>query len=322
MAIVSVAPTMWFVGLVAVGIALFFAKQTADPSAAYRQRFLAVENEWNQALDQRDQRANLAGLDDLKASLVENKTAYEALAVEETTRIKNYQNEREAIHLGKWLERFRIRNYKIVGIGPAKLAALASYGIETAADATAEKVLRVPGFGAINSNPLFEWRKKCAHGFVHSPNPTAVDQYELGKIKADVHQIRQTLRQTLTSDAKQFAQAVQACRNILAKTDPTLEALHKRRGQIEADLIYLNILLPPRPARPAPPRKSSNPGWNTVKPTTRTQKTTISPSVSSNPTCPQCGSQMVTRIAGRGARAGRSFWGCSRYPRCRGTRPI
>ena len=321
-AIVSVAPTMWFVGLMAVGIALFLAKQTTDPSAAYRQRFLAVENEWSQALDQREQRANFAGLDDLKESLVENKVAYEALALEEAQRIKNYQNEREAIHLAKWLESFRIRNYKIVGVGPAKLAALASYGIETAADATPEKVLRVPGFGAINSKLLFEWRKKCAHGFVCNPNPTGVDQFELRKIKADVHQLRQTLRQKLTSEAKQFAQAVQACRNILAKTDPTLEVLHKRRGQIEADLIYLNIPLPPRPTRPAPPRKSSKTTWNTVKPATRTQKATVSPSVSTNPTCPQCSSRMVSRIARRGARAGKPFWGCSRYPGCRGTRPI
>jgi restriction system protein len=39
------------------------------------------------------------------------------------------------------------------------------------------------------------------------------------------------------------------------------------------------------------------------------------------PACPQCGSKMVLREARRGARAGQSFWGCSRYPGCRGTRP-
>jgi restriction system protein len=37
--------------------------------------------------------------------------------------------------------------------------------------------------------------------------------------------------------------------------------------------------------------------------------------------CPQCGSAMVTRTAKRGASAGEKFWGCSRYPACRGTRP-
>ena len=38
--------------------------------------------------------------------------------------------------------------------------------------------------------------------------------------------------------------------------------------------------------------------------------------------CPQCGSRMVRRTARRGANAGGDFWGCSRYPACRGIRAI
>jgi restriction system protein len=41
---------------------------------------------------------------------------------------------------------------------------------------------------------------------------------------------------------------------------------------------------------------------------------------SSNPMCPRCGSGMVRRTAHQGLNAGRSFWGCSRFPQCRGTR--
>lgn len=35
--------------------------------------------------------------------------------------------------------------------------------------------------------------------------------------------------------------------------------------------------------------------------------------------CPRCGSPMVRREAKRGANAGRAFYGCSRYPACRGS---
>lgn len=38
--------------------------------------------------------------------------------------------------------------------------------------------------------------------------------------------------------------------------------------------------------------------------------------------CPSCGGQMVIRKASRGSNAGRPFLGCSRYPQCRGTRPL
>lgn len=38
--------------------------------------------------------------------------------------------------------------------------------------------------------------------------------------------------------------------------------------------------------------------------------------------CPVCGSMMVQRTAKKGAQAGSPFWGCSTYPKCRGTRRI
>lgn len=44
------------------------------------------------------------------------------------------------------------------------------------------------------------------------------------------------------------------------------------------------------------------------------------PAMTSPPSCPACGSPMVKRQARRGRNAGGSFWGCSRYPDCRGTR--
>jgi len=40
--------------------------------------------------------------------------------------------------------------------------------------------------------------------------------------------------------------------------------------------------------------------------------------ISPAPVCPKCGAAMVKRAASRGANAGSEFWGCSRYPKCRG----
>lgn len=40
------------------------------------------------------------------------------------------------------------------------------------------------------------------------------------------------------------------------------------------------------------------------------------------PLCPSCGTGMVLRTAKRGNQIGSVFWGCPRYPACRGTRQI
>jgi restriction system protein len=44
------------------------------------------------------------------------------------------------------------------------------------------------------------------------------------------------------------------------------------------------------------------------------------PSATASPQCPICGSVMIKRTARKGNNAGSEFWGCSTYPKCRGTR--
>ena len=36
------------------------------------------------------------------------------------------------------------------------------------------------------------------------------------------------------------------------------------------------------------------------------------------PKCPKCGREMVLRVAEKGGNMGLHFWGCSRYPACKG----
>ena len=38
------------------------------------------------------------------------------------------------------------------------------------------------------------------------------------------------------------------------------------------------------------------------------------------PACPRCGATMERKLAKRGANAGNSFWSCTRFPQCRGSR--
>jgi restriction system protein len=46
----------------------------------------------------------------------------------------------------------------------------------------------------------------------------------------------------------------------------------------------------------------------------------MTPSTAEVPACPRCGKPMTQRVARRGEHAGRTFWGCTAFPTCRGTR--
>ena len=39
-----------------------------------------------------------------------------------------------------------------------------------------------------------------------------------------------------------------------------------------------------------------------------------------SPSCPLCSNEMLRREAKRGTNAGKAFWGCAKYPACKGTR--
>lgn len=41
-----------------------------------------------------------------------------------------------------------------------------------------------------------------------------------------------------------------------------------------------------------------------------------------NPVCPKCGNVMVLRTAKAGYQAGRQFYGCANYPKCRMVVPV
>ena len=59
--------------------------------------------------------------------------------------------------LNAHLRRHFIDNAKIQGIGPGLIAALRSYGVETALDIN--RSIRVPGFGPARLKALMAWRR-------------------------------------------------------------------------------------------------------------------------------------------------------------------
>ena len=52
----------------------------------------------------------------------------------------------------------------------------------------------------------------------------------------------------------------------------------------------------------------------------RPEATAVATAQAASPGCPRCGASMQLRTARQGANAGSNFWGCSTYPKCRGTR--
>lgn len=118
----------------------------------------------------------------LKTSVEAVKLRLDAVLAERETRIQAAAKVEPAdIQLARLLGALRIEDAKLPGIGPARCVVLRSWGIDTAADIDAEKILEIPGFGASLTDKLVGWRQSKVDGFVPS-TATTIDPLEVQRI--------------------------------------------------------------------------------------------------------------------------------------------
>ena len=229
------------------------------------------------------------------------------------------KSNRESRQRQAYLDRFSVRRANISGIGPTKTATLISFGIETAADVNRSAVLMVPGFGEVMTGKLVAWRWGHESQFKYDQTPNAQDVADeralRGRFAAEKAKLESTIRNGLGTlrNAKARLNALPA----KARSDRALTDALAARAQAEQDLrelgasvpvstVALTVTPPLRPV-PLPPRTPS-----VATPTPPRVTTT-----SGTPTCPRCGSPMRRRSGRHG-----QFWGCPRFPSCKGTRKI
>lgn len=318
------AAPAWFVW---IGLAIWGWVNLSDrevDASPFQQAFKDADEQVQRELNAFVQRNGLTEVlkvrGDLDASISAYKGHDDALARE----IMVMKSNRESRQRQAYLDRFTIRRANISGIGPAKTATLVSFGIETAADVNRSAILRVPGFGDVMTGKLEAWRHGHESRFKYDRTPNAQDVADeralRGRFAAEKAKLESIVRHGLGTlrNAKARLDALPA----KARSDRALTGALSARAQAEQDLrelgasvpastVALTVTPPPRPT-PQPPR------------TPRVTATAPSPprvaATSGTPSCPRCGSRMVRRTARKGRNRGGQFWGCSRFPACRGTR--
>jgi DNA-binding helix-hairpin-helix protein with protein kinase domain len=256
------------------------------------------------------QRVGLIELHGVRDDLEQWIAAYRQLDADLNRELARLKSTRESRQRDAFLDHFPIRRAKIAGIGAAKTATLASFGIETAADINANAVLAVPGFGEAMTAKLMAWRHGHEAKFRYNtaPDPSDIQAENIARSawafkRADLQlKIRSGLS-ALQSGPQRLATRAQ---NV---DQPLMHALGER-AKAAHNLQLLGLTVPAR----TPITIAKKPSPAAAPPPT--QPTTTHSSLS----CPRCGSPMLRRTARRGRHSGRQFWGCSRYPSCTGTR--
>ena len=115
---------------------------------------------------------------------------------------KLYRLERD-IHtqqLDDYLDGYRIVDANISGIGWNRAITLQSYGIETAADISSNRILSIPGFGPAYTQKLIIWHDNIKSRFRFDPRK-GVSPAEKQKVENEIATLRRQLESALQNGA-------------------------------------------------------------------------------------------------------------------------
>ena len=315
----SYAPAAWivWVGLAIWGWVTFADRDVA--SSQFLQAFKNADERVQRELNAFIQRNGMIEVVKVRADLDIAIASYRGLDQALSRELMVMKSNREERQRQAFLDRFSIIHAGIPGIGPAKTATLISFGIETAADVKKSVVLNIPGFGEVMTGRLMAWRRGCEAQFQYSRAPNAQDVADeralRARFSAEKAKLESTIRNGLGTlrNAKTRLAALPA----KARVDKALMEALAARVQAEKDLRELGISIPASNvglmATQQPKPVSLQPSTPQVSASSVPRVTTMS----GTPRCPRCGSSMRRRSGRYG-----QFWGCSRYPRCKGTQKI
>jgi len=182
----AVLPGAWLLGAFLGLVGWFVAGNagSAERTAERRLRQAALDwaqSEYDKAVQQFNDRGQ-TGFNKLKQELATSRTEYQGLAAAEKSELDKLHATGRERQLQKHLDAFLIENASISGLGPARKAALRSFGIETAADCDRYKIRSVRGFGEGLTRSVMDWKATCERRFVYNPT-NAVTPAERAKVR-------------------------------------------------------------------------------------------------------------------------------------------
>jgi len=195
----------------------------------------AAQQAYGQIVDRIRKEASPEAFAKKKQDLARLRDEYSQLPEREKAEIAKLHATAEARQKDQFLERHFLDTAVISGVGPAKKAALRSFGIETAADVTWRNVNSVKGFGKVLTKAVVDWRKTCEQRFVFNPK-IAVTEADKNAVRVKLATRKHTLEITLNAGAKELQCLRQDAISKASMLSPVLQEVSQKLAQSQADL--------------------------------------------------------------------------------------
>lgn len=198
----------------------------------------AAQRAYDLMIEQFQREAGPQGFSAKRSELSKMREEYQALPEAERKELDRLHSTAQERQKQKFLDGFFIDGANIPGVGPARKAALRSFGIETAADVDRRQVRQVKGFGEGLTRAVMDWRASCERKFTFNPL-TAVSASDKNAVRAKFGARKRQLEGSLTSGAQELQKFKQNAAIRATALRPQLEIAARQLAQAKADLNLL-----------------------------------------------------------------------------------
>jgi DNA-binding helix-hairpin-helix protein with protein kinase domain len=168
-----------------------------------------------------------------KQALLAAKHSHNQLQQLEATEIASVQAKARERQLNEFLERFFLDDASISGLGPAKKAALRSFGIETAADLSPQRIAAVKGFGPKLTATLMSWKNQKEKSFHFNGSPQAL-QADIARVQSQIAGQRQKIEGILQGGPERLLK-------VKTETEAAIARMMQQLNRAAADLAQATV---------------------------------------------------------------------------------
>jgi DNA-binding helix-hairpin-helix protein with protein kinase domain len=197
-------------------------------------RMQECQARYDLALKRWEEQAASARFDRAVRELDRMRNRYRNLRAARQARLDELGGKVRERQLQRFLNTFAIARADIDGIGPARVATLQSYGIETAADIEERAIKAIPGFGQVYTERLLGWRRAVEARF-HFDAARGIDRADIEAVDRGIDAERVAIEHDLRNGPVQLEQLKEQIVRARATLWPELERAAYQLAQATTD---------------------------------------------------------------------------------------
>jgi DNA-binding helix-hairpin-helix protein with protein kinase domain len=229
-------PAIWIPALVVGGIALAVVKHPKGHRIAAREKVaVTARSAFRAELDAYEKLTHDPRMSSELAKLQHTKTEFDGLPLKYQRLMQELHTTIRDKQLAAFLDSVLITEGEIDGIGPTRISALASFGVETANDIEYNRVVRVQGIGDALAKRLLAWKRKIATRFRFDPSK-GIPQQDISALNARIAGEKTQLERNMRDGVAQLQQLHSSALAVRQAARIRLDAAALALDQADADL--------------------------------------------------------------------------------------